>query len=36
MTLSTFAAGMVIIGIAALLEINNKTYENEKKVFENT
>lgn len=34
MTLSTIAAGIVIIGLSALLELNNKEFENNKKVFE--
>lgn len=31
MTLTTIAAGIVIIGISALLELNNKEYEKEMK-----
>lgn len=36
MTVSTIAAGIAIICAAALLELANKDYENEKKVFENS
>ena len=34
MSLSTIAAGLVIIGLSALLEIANKQNEEERKMFE--
>ena len=36
MTLSTFAAGLLITIVAVALELDNKIYEKEREEFENS
>ena len=36
MAISTFAAGLVIVAVTALLELNERDFNNKKEKFENS